>query len=89
MKNTIGANTAGLAVGGLLGLWHFMWSVLIALGLAQPLLDMVFRLHMIQPPYTVMPFSASSAIGLIVMTCVIGYVIGWVFAAVWNAVQGK
>lgn len=89
MKNTLGANKVGLAFGGMLGLWHFVWSVLVAVGLAQPLLDLIFQLHMIRPPYTVMPFSVSSAVGLIVVTSLFGYVIGWVFGVMWNAVQGK
>lgn len=89
MKNTIGANTTGLAFGGMLGLWHFIWAVLVALGLAQPLLDTIFRLHMIQPPYAVLPFSASSAVGLVAMTFIVGYVIGWLFGVLWNSLQGK
>lgn len=79
----------GLAFGGFLGLWHFAWSLLVAIGLAQPLLDLIFRFHMIQPPYTVMPFSLTMAVSLILFTCVFGYVIGYALTLVWNMVQKR
>lgn len=64
--------------------FHFLWSVLVALGFAQFAIDWIFRLHFIQPPYTVGPFSLALAIGLIVMTFIVGYVFGWAFGVVWN-----
>ncbi len=83
----LNSHKAGLALGGLLGLFHFVWSLLIMIGFAQPFINFIFKLHMIVPPYTIAPFSLLMALGLIVVTSVIGYVFGWVFATIWNYVQ--
>lgn len=80
----ISKHKLGLVVGSFLGLWHMAWSSLVALGLAQPLMNWIFRLHFIQPPYTVTPFRLSLAVALIVITAVLGYIFGWLLAAIWN-----
>lgn len=80
-------HTTGLALGGLLGLAHAGWSVLILIGLAQPLIDWVFRLHMIQPVYQIAPFSLAMAAMLVIMTGVVGYALGCIFALIWNALH--
>jgi len=77
-------NKTGLALGAFLGVFHLSWSVLIALGVAQPFMDFIFRLHMVQPVYVIMPFNLGSAATLVVVTAVLGYVFGYVFAAIWN-----
>lgn len=77
-------NKAGLTFGALLGVWHALWAALVATGLAQGLLDFVFYLHFIKPPYTIAEFSAGTAVMLIVVTTAIGYFLGWLFAAIWN-----
>ena len=80
----ISRNKLGIVAGSFLGLWHLTWSVLVASGIAQWLINWVFRLHFIQPPYTITSFRLSLAIALIVITSVLGYVIGWVLGAIWN-----
>jgi hypothetical protein len=39
---SINPNKAGLALAALMAAWHLAWSVLVALGLAQPLIDFIF-----------------------------------------------
>ena len=80
----ISKNKLGLVVGSFFGLWHLVWSTLVALGLAQQLIDWVFRLHFIQPPYAVTPFKLSVAVALLVITSTLGYMIGWILATIWN-----
>ena len=77
-------NTAGLTVGALLGAWHLTWLVLVAVGLAQPLMDFLFWIHFIKPVYVIEPFEVLRAVLLIVVTSAIGYVTGTVFALLWN-----
>lgn len=74
----------GLAVGSILALYHLVWAILVALGIAQWLLNWVFKLHFIQPPYTVNAFILSYAILLVITSSVLGYVLGWVAGGIWN-----
>lgn len=80
----INSHKAGLALGGLLGAFHALWSVVVALGWGQWLLDIIFTLHMIHPVYVVGPFDIVMAISLVAVTAVIGYIFGYVFARFWN-----
>ncbi|HXD45857.1 MAG TPA: hypothetical protein VN655_12045 [Pseudolabrys sp.] len=80
----INPNKAGLALGGVLGLYHLGWAVLIAFGWAQVLIDLVLWLHMIKPFVVVEAFSLGRAAGLVIFTAATGYVLGWLFAVLWN-----
>jgi hypothetical protein len=74
----------GLWFGAVLGGMHLMWAVLVALGWAQSIYDFVLWAHMIHLPLTIGPFDTSAAVTLVIMTAVIGYVMGWVGAWVWH-----
>ena len=82
-------SSTGLALGAFLGLWHVCWVLLVWMGWAQPLLDFIFRLHMIAPPYHVTAFNFGTACGLIVLTTAIGFVFGCLLGALWNAFRGR
>lgn len=77
----------GLTFGAFIGLVHLVWSLLIALGLAQPLINWVSRVHMVESTHTVLPFSLVSAITLIIISSVIGFVAGFVFSTLWNKIN--
>ncbi len=85
--NHLNPHKVGLALGGLLGLAHVAWSALVAFGWAQPLINWVMGLHMIQESVVVLPFMWQTALGLVVTTAVVGYVFGYAFAMIWNKVQ--
>lgn len=76
-----------LTLGVLFGGFHLGWSILVALNLAQGLLDFIFGLHMIASPYQVTGFDLMKAGTLIVVTFAVGYGVGFVFANVWNKVH--
>jgi hypothetical protein len=57
---------------------------LVALGWAQPVIDFVFWMHFIQPVFVIRPFSLSAAAALIVFTSVVGFVMAFLFALLWN-----
>ena len=80
----ISPKNAGFALGAVLGLWHALWSALVAFDLAQPLIDFIFKMHFIAPIYAVEVFDWGTAITLVIMTSVIGFVLGYVFALIWN-----
>jgi hypothetical protein len=81
---TINPFKSGLALGAVLGLWHLAWSLLVAFGWAQPVIDFVLWMHFIKPIYVIQPFNAVTAAILIGVTAVVGFVFGAVFAVLWN-----
>lgn len=83
----VNKNKLGLVIGSFLGLWHLVWAALVARGVGQWVLDWVFKLHYIHPPYTVTAFRWDFALGLILTTSLLGYLSGWMVAAIWNWVQ--
>ncbi len=60
-------NKVGLVIGALIGGWHFVWSLLVLIGWAQPIIDFIFWAHMIKPVYFVKPFDPCAVV-LIVST---------------------
>jgi hypothetical protein len=78
---------AGLVVAALIGGWHLCWATLVAAGFAQPVIDFVFWMHFLKPVYAVEPFEIGRAAILLVATSALGFVIGAVFAVVWNALH--
>jgi hypothetical protein len=81
---TIHLHKTGLALGGLMGSWHLLWALLVALGLAQPIVDFIFWMHFIRPIYVISPFNIGTALVLIGATSLIGYAMGVIFAGIWN-----
>jgi hypothetical protein len=81
---TLNPNKTGIVLGTFLGGWHAMWAAFIALGWAQAIIDFVFFIHMIKPVYMIGPFILWIALTLIAVTGAIGYIGGFVLAALWN-----
>lgn len=77
-------NNIGLFVGGLTGFFHGVWSLLVMVGFAQPVLDFIFWLHFLSNPVQVSMFEFTRAIMLVVFTFALGYVVGWMGAYLWN-----
>jgi hypothetical protein len=82
-------HSVGIAFGAFLGLWHTFWAFLVFAGVAQWLIDFIFRLHMIAPPYKITGFNLPTAIGLILVTTFIGYVSGLFIGIIWNRCATK
>lgn len=80
-------NKAGLQLGALFGGWHLLWSLLVALGVAQQLIDFIFWIHFIKPVYVIESFVFGRAAILVLVTAAIGYVTGIAFAMLWNRVH--
>ncbi len=74
----------GLVLGGLFGIAHAAWAVAVLVGIAEPFLNWIFGLHFLNFPFTVDPFSFWNAAMLVVVTFIVGYVLGCVFGWLWN-----
>jgi len=82
--NHLNPTKTGLALGKLLGGVHLVWAVLIALGWAQALVNFSMWAHMVSVPVVVQTFDISAAITVIFFATIIGYILGFVFAKIWN-----
>lgn len=75
-------------IGGLtLSALHACWVMLVASGWAQPILDFVFKLHMLNSPFIVQPFSLLLSLELIALTFVVGAFYGIVFSLIRKLIR--
>lgn len=84
MYQSLSPSKAALTFGVLFSGVHVLWSVVVLLGWAQAILDFIFWAHMITPPFTVDAFNITTALTLVVVTSVVGGVLGYLLAIVWN-----
>ncbi|HEY4500698.1 MAG TPA: DUF5676 family membrane protein [Candidatus Paceibacterota bacterium] len=84
MNQHLNPNKTGIALGALVGGLHLVWSVLVALGWAQALVNFSQWAHMVSIPVVIQPFNLSAAVTVIVVAAIVGYVIGSIFARIWN-----
>ncbi|MEK6873721.1 MAG: hypothetical protein AABW91_02655 [Nanoarchaeota archaeon] len=77
-------NKAGLVGGIFLGVAHLLWALAIAVSpsLMQSCLDFIFRVHFISNGWKLSAFNIIDAVLLVVITFVIGYILGWLFALI-------
>ena len=78
------SHKVGLVLGSFVAFIHFIWSLLVAFGWAQGLLNFILNLHSLSNPLTVMSFDLGRSIGLIIVTFIAGYVVGYVFSLFWK-----
>lgn len=74
----------GLMFGVLMAACHLGWLVLVITGIAKIVLDWVLEMHLLTLTYSILDFNYLSALILLIMTFVVGYVFGFVFAAILN-----
>lgn len=82
--NQLNPRKTGVAVGTFLGGLHFLWSLLIALGWAQALVNFILWAHMVTASSTVGPFNLTAAVTLVIVTSILGYIGGYMFSLIWN-----
>lgn len=81
-------NQLGLTLGVFAAICHLVWLIAVSLGI-QSLVDWILLLHSIQLNLVLTNVVILNGIMLIVMAFVGGYIIGWVFAYIWNLFAKK
>jgi len=85
-KTKIDEGHLALTVGVFVSLLHVLW-LLAYFALGQSLLSLllwVYGLHGLSLPITLVAVDVTSAVELVVLTFVGGYVLGYAFAFLWN-----
>jgi hypothetical protein len=85
----IDKNKLGITLAVFFGALHALWALAVAVNVGQKFLDFIFPMHFLSNVYSVMTFSIATALMLVVMATVCGYVMGWLFAALWNYIEKK
>jgi len=80
----VNPNRLGIVVAVVLSAWHALWEGLVAAGVAQRVVDFVYRLHSVKSEMVVEPFDAGRAGLLLLLAAGLGYVAGAVAAVLWN-----
>jgi hypothetical protein len=84
---TLSPFRTGAAVGLFAGLWHAAWSILVAVGWAQPVIDFILWIHFLDVPVRLQPFDLPRAATLILITGGLGFGAGLLLAGIWNGLQ--
>lgn len=87
----LGINKIGLIVGVFLAVIHLIWALLVLIipAFLQSFLDWVFNIHFIKPVWVLTAFNLMDAIFLVVLTFIAGYIIGALFACIFNWLHKK
>jgi len=84
----VNPNRLGVVLAVILAVWHGLWMVLVAAGVAQPIVDFVLRLHFMKPDMVVQQFEPGAAALLLGASSGLGYVAGVSMAMLWNCLSG-
>lgn len=76
-------NQVGLTLGLFAALVHLVWLIAVSFGI-QKFMDWILLLHSIRLDLVLLPVNWMNSIALIVIAFVDGYILGWLFAAVYN-----
>jgi len=79
-------NKVGLALGCFGALLHIVWSFFVAVTPSgvQSFYNWILALHHLSVPIQIMPFRLMNAVLLVIVVFILWYILGWVFASVWN-----
>ena len=83
MKKEINQNKAGLSLGILMGVMHFLWVIIIEIGLGNSLMNLWKRIHFVEIA-SMTQFNLGIALLGIFYAFILGYIIAWLFSWVYN-----
>ena len=76
-------NQVGLTLGIFAALVHLVWLIAVAIGI-QKAVDWILLLHSIKLDLILTNVVILNALMLIIIAFIGGYLVGWVFAAIYN-----
>ncbi len=76
----------GLVLGTFVGLVHLLWTLVVGFGFAESKLTFVLGMHFLSVPFTLLSFSWMGGLWLVVLSSIVGYVMGLIFSTIWNKV---
>lgn len=83
-------NKVGLTLGLFSAFLHLIWSFLVYFEIADNLISKWYTNHFVSLTITITEFSFTKAILLILQTFITGFIIGWLFAFIYNKInKGK
>jgi hypothetical protein len=72
-----------LALACLVVVCQLIWILAVAIG-KQPMLDWILGMHFLAGSLTVAAVTVGKAITSLLIHFVAGYILGWLFATIWN-----
>lgn len=82
--NKLNQHKVALTVSLFLGGCSLIWILLVLMGLGQLIIDFILWAHMISAELVVEPFNIVVALSLIITMSLVGYILGYIFAYLWN-----
>ncbi len=79
----------GLKFGLVTAVLHLIWVVAILVGVAESFMDWTMSIIFVEFPYTIIDPTITGTIALMALTFVLGYITGWLLAAIWNWLNKK
>ena len=89
MKKKSDILSNALVWGVFLSALHSVWVIFTLLGWAQPLINFIFKLHMLSVPVQVQPFNLFYAATLVCITFLVGTFYGFIFYTVKKKISKK
>ena len=88
MNHKLKGHQVGFAVGGTAAIIHALWAATVGImpEVAQKFANFDLAVHFMNMPVTVQGFSWGGAIALVLFAFCVGYILGRIFAAVYNSV---
>jgi membrane protein YdbS with pleckstrin-like domain len=82
-------NAVGVSLGIIFLMTHVIWIFAIASGLGETLINLWNNTHFIDMNVTIMEFNIITAFLTSLRAFIGGYIIGWIFAFIYNKLTGE
>jgi len=81
-------NNIGLSLGIIFVAIHVLWFIILVAGFGQHFLSWIIETHFIKINIEIIEFNLFLGIMTLIRAFVVGYITGWLFAFIYNKLQG-